>query len=128
MDQHQQIVAVMNTLAGSAGSASDDELGALLDELAELLVRHAVREERGLLAMLGEVGVRDGYVSRFVHDHHHIDELVAAAKADHERIAAALDEVSHHIAIEENDTFPAAVQVLGPAEWDEIERAVALLT
>lgn len=88
---------------------ADHEL--LLDlttQLRVLLERHTRREEQGVFRALRDVGAGD-YVDRFDRDHAVVESL--------------LDELEGHIAVEESDLFPAARQLLGPADWDEVERA-----
>lgn len=92
-----------------ADLTADHEL--LLDlttQLRVLLERHTRREEQGIFAALRDAGAGE-YVDRFDRDHAVVESL--------------LDELEGHIAVEESDLFPAARQLLGPAEWDEVERA-----
>jgi hemerythrin-like domain-containing protein len=88
-------------------TADHERLLDLTTQLRALLARHTRREEEGIFSALRDVGAGE-YVDRFDRDHAVVESL--------------LDELEGHIAVEESDLFPAARQLLGPAEWDEVER------
>jgi hypothetical protein len=102
----------------------DDAVGAatLGRALHALLVAHATSEERGIFAALRASDVDPGYVDHFEDDHRRIHRLVDDLSGPGWRQAAhELGSVlHHHIDREETDLFPAAHQLLVPAQWARI--------
>jgi hemerythrin-like domain-containing protein len=123
VDDHRELMQVMGDLRRAADAG--DDLGGLLDRLSALLARHTEREESGLFHVLHQVDIPEQYVGLFRHDHAHFDDLVRAAREDPAAAGALLDALDAHMAREEDDMFPAARQLLGPADWDAVEAAVA---
>ncbi|HTH06581.1 MAG TPA: hemerythrin domain-containing protein [Ilumatobacteraceae bacterium] len=126
-NEHERILEVVGKLRRNEGETAD-RLDQSLDALAELLGTHTAREEAGIFSRLRSAQIDDGYLDRFESDHTLIDQTLVAAKADHRRIEALLVIVTNHILHEETDMYPAARQILGPADWEQIDRAVASLT
>ena len=85
---------------------------------------HGEREERGVFAALAAAGVDPAYVDRFTRDHDALHALLTTASAGGVDAALALaDLLDGHILREESDLFPAARQLLAPADWDLVEAA-----
>lgn len=120
----------MRRLAAELVTACRDEpasaamVSARLEDFATVLARHTVREETGLFETLRRVA-DDEYLTRFHHDHGELIAALAEAQRDHTRVPAMIERLEGHLRIEENDMFHGAHQLLGPADWDEIDRAVA---
>jgi hypothetical protein len=78
-----------------------------------------------LFHTLGEVEVGPEYLGLFEHDHDHLIGLIASARADRQHVGELILTFEGHMAREEADMFPAAEQLLGPAQWIAIDAAVA---
>lgn len=116
--EHDQLMALLHELREAADSEDHDLLVRTAAELRSRLDRHATREEQGLFTQL-RVEVGDAYVDAFATDHERIHSLVGAAAAGDVGAARALDRtLRDHILLEESDLFPAAHQLLSPAQWN----------
>lgn len=124
VDDHRELMGAMAEVRRAAQDPAAD-LGGPLDHLDAVLARHTVREESGLFHVLRQVDVPEQYVGLFRHDHEHFGGLIEAARGDRTRVAPLLDSLDAHLAREEDDMFPAAVQLLGPADWDAVADAVS---
>ena len=118
---------VLLELVAALGEAADrDDAPAAADvarELHGLLGAHAEFEERGIFAELRAADVDPEYVGRFEHEHQHLHELLDGVgspgwQAAARDLAALL---GGHIGREETDLFPAAHQLLSPAQWETID-------
>lgn len=119
--EHEVLLDLLARLELAAGSVDRDGARSIAEQLHHLLDHHATREEHGVFVEVRET-VDGEYVARFEADHHRIHELVAATRGDG-WVDAAVDLVRslrEHIAREESDLFPAAHQLLTPAQWDRI--------
>jgi hemerythrin-like domain-containing protein len=124
IDEHRELMRIMAALT-QAMEAPDADREALLDRLETMLGHHTEREESGLFHVLQQVEVPPRYIGLFEHDHTHMVDLVHAARDDRSKIDDLLNDLGAHMAREEDDMFPAAEQLLGPAHWDAVEVAVA---
>lgn len=117
---HDLLISTLHELSQAAESEDHGLLVRIAADLRSRLDQHATREEQGLFAQLrAEVG--DAYVDAFTTDHERIHSLVAAAAAGDVGAAKDLDRVLRdHILLEESDLFPAAHQLLSPAQWDAV--------
>jgi hypothetical protein len=126
IDEHRALMTILGDLQRAMGSADPDVLEAL-GQLERSLAHHTEREEAGLFRILGSLDVSPQYVGLFAHDHDHLVGLIAAARRDRSNVKELVRTFEAHMEREENDMFPAAEQLLGPADWDAIEAAVAHL-
>jgi iron-sulfur cluster repair protein YtfE (RIC family) len=124
VDDHRELMAAMAELRRAAQDPAG-ELGVPLDRLEAVLAQHTVREEQGLFGVLRRVDIPDAYVGLFQHDHTHFADLIASARTDRSAVDPLLAALDAHMAREEDDMFPAAVQLLGPADWDAVADAVS---
>src|SRR5262245_54422408 len=117
---HDRLIWNLHDLSQAAESEDHGRLVRIAADLRSRLDQDATREEQGLFAQLrAEVG--DAYVDAFTTDHERIHSLVAAAAAGDVGAAKDLDRVLRdHILLEESDLFPAAHQLLSPAQWDAV--------
>jgi hemerythrin-like domain-containing protein len=129
MDEHLELL----DHAGEVRRLLDhDQLDAAWDRmslLADLLVRHVVREEAGIFTALKEQGDFAASVVELEDEHASFDELLSdldrgspTLRADLERLFA---ELSLHIDKENLGIFPVAVVTLGAEGWDTVARAHA---
>ena len=98
-----------------------------MGELTAALAHHTEREEAGLFRTLREVKVPPEYMGLFEHDHGHLVELIESARRDRHGVDDLLKSLEAHMVREETDMFPAAEQLLSPADWDAVNAAVAHL-
>ena len=126
IDEHRQMITIIAALRRAVGK-SDSEVEGLLDQLERALAHHTEREESGLFHSLHSVEVPAEYLGLFEHDHGHLVDLLQSARRDRQSVEGLLRSLEAHMEREEADMFPAAEQILGPADWDAIETAVAQL-
>ena len=126
IDEYRELLSIGASLRRASGQPNS-EIDGLLDQLKMRLAHHTEREEAGLFQTLREVEVPPEYMGLFEHDHGHLVELIESAKRDRHGVDELLRSLEAHMVREETDMFPAAEQLLGPADWDTIEAAVAHL-
>ncbi len=126
IDEHRELMTIMATLRRAMGEP-DSDVDGLLDELEVALAAHTEREEAGLFHTLRDVEVPPEYMGLFEHDHGHLIDLIESARRDGRSVDDLLQSLEAHMAREESDMFPAAEQLLGPADWDAVDAAVAHL-
>ncbi len=121
--EHDRLLSILFEMRGAVASDDRGLLARTAAGLRAKLDQHAAREEQGLFTQLrAEVG--DAYVEAFTADHERLGSLAAAAAAGDARAALKLDAVLRdHILLEESDLFPAAHQLLSPAQWDAVAAA-----
>lgn len=122
---HDRLAALLTRLEQAVAAADAGDAAAVAASLHRILEPHAAREEDGVFFELTrEVG--PDYVARFEADHELIHRLVAEASGRGPAPAwraAAVELVAtlrDHILREETDLFPAAHQLLSPAQWEAI--------
>jgi hypothetical protein len=126
IDEHRGLMTIVGKLTRASGQTDSERLG-LLDQLETALAHHTEREEKGLFHTLHEVAVGPEYMGLFEHDHGHLVELISAARNDSSIVDDLVTSLEAHMAREEEDMFPAAEQLLGPADWNDVDAAVAHL-
>jgi hemerythrin-like domain-containing protein len=126
IDEHRELMTMMATLRRTLDEP-DADVSALLDEMGAALAHHTEREESGLFHTLRAIDVGPEYVGLFEHDHGYLVDLLDAARRDRAAVHGLLDGLEAHMSREEADMFPAAEQLLGPADWDAVDAAVAHL-
>jgi hemerythrin-like domain-containing protein len=124
IDEHRDLMAIMAALRLAMGDPAPDVNG-LLDQLETALAHHTKREEFGMFHVLEQVEVPPQYIGLFEHDHAHLVDLIHSARRDPNSVDGLLNSLEAHMAREENDMFPAAEQLLGPADWEAVDAAVA---
>lgn len=97
-----------------------EQVSELLDEIATLLDGHTAREERGVFHALRQEHVPEEYVELFEHDHARIDELLTEIRLRGGDVLELIRLVEDHVHREETDMYPAAHQLLTPADWDAL--------
>ena len=126
IDEHRELMTIVATLRRAMGEP-DSEVDGLLDQLEVALAAHTEREEAGLFHTLREVEVPPEYMGLFEHDHGHLIELIESARRDRRSVDDLVKSLEAHMVREETDMFPAAEQLLSPADWDAVDEAVAHL-
>ncbi len=120
------MITIIAALRRAVGT-SDSDVDGLLDQLETALAHHTEREETGLFHALHDVEVPAEYMGLFEHDHGHLVDLLQSSRRDRQNVERLLTSLEAHMEREEADMFPAAEQILGTADWDAIEAAVAHL-
>ena len=120
--EHELIEALGDEALRLAKAGSPD-FPAALERLRAALDPHVMREERGVFTQARIAGLGRYYVDDLEDDHRRFAEILDVDEIDVDTLERFLDELHRHIAIEEYDLFPATVQVLTDAQWEEIEAA-----
>lgn len=122
--EHETLLELLSELQRQVIAHDQAAAKPLLERLHNALTPHAVREEHGVFAELEHAGIDHTYIDVFQEDHNRIHALLADANAtDWEPAARDLVQtLRDHIAREESDLFPAAHQLLEPAQWDAVDR------
>jgi hypothetical protein len=117
------LLGVATELDRAAAVGDRPAADAAVRELHDLLTSHADFEERGVFAELRASDVDADYVGRFEEEHARVHALLDECGADGWP-GTARDLVAvlgAHIDREETDLFPAAHQLLTPAQWDAVD-------
>ena len=129
MDEHLELLDHAGEVRRLLDREDLDGAWARMSVLADLLVRHVVREEAGVFTALKEQGDFAAAVVELEDEHASFDELLsdldrdsATLRADLERLFA---ELTVHIDKENLGIFPVAVVTLGADGWDTVARAHA---
>ena len=128
IDEHRALMTIMATLRRAADQP-DAEVDGLLGELTAALAHHTEREEAGLFHTLREVKVPpEEHGSVFSNT---ITDTSSSSSSRSGVTGTGVDDLlkslEAHMVREETDMFPAAEQLLGPADWDAVDAAVAHL-
>jgi hemerythrin-like domain-containing protein len=126
IDEHRDLMTMMGRLQRAIGQP-DTDVDGLLDQLENALAHHTEREETGLFHTLHGIEVGSEYMGLFEHDHGHLVDLIESARSDRSSVDDLVKSLQAHMDREENDMFPAAEQLLAPADWDAVDAAVAHL-
>ena len=126
IDEHRDLMTIMGTLRDVV-NVSDPDVSKILDQLAMALAHHTEREEAGLFHTLRDVEVGPDYMDLFEHDHGHLVDLIESTRRERSTVDDLINGFEVHMLREENDMFPAAEQLLSPADWDAVDAAVAHL-
>ena len=118
------LVVVLLLMAVLSGLATGFAMNGRIETA---LAHHTEREETGLFHTLHDVAVGPEYLGLFEHDHGHLVDLIATARGDRSNVDDLVKSLEAQMLREENDMFPAAEQLLGPADWSAIGAAVAHL-
>lgn len=128
--EHEILLGLLGELRGAIDRIDPDRMRDLLVGLRVLVDAHAMREERGVFTELRRAALDDRDVTSFEDEHQQIHALIESATVGDGRFEAARDLVhvlGAHIEREETDLFPAAHQLLTPAQWDAVDDATAEL-
>ena len=94
----------------------------LFTDIAAKLEDHWRGEEGGLFTAMREQDGYGEYIDNLIEEHRHLRDLLATADLtrtwDQELIIAAMEELSDHIAKEEDGLFPASLTALTGDQWE----------
>jgi len=128
-EDHEHLVHLLTELERAMGGDDPQPARDVIRQLHDGLHVHAAREERGVFAQMRQVVLDEDYVAMFERDHVELHRLIGdAGGAGWRDAAVGLSQVlRRHILREETDLFPAAHQMLEPAQWDAIDREMLAL-
>jgi hypothetical protein len=125
-EEHRLVIDLSDELRRTL-PADEARSRATLTQLQEVLVGHLRKEDEGILRELAAYPTMDSYLDRLADDHRVVRAgLLAidpAAGGWSEAVLSALDDLAAHIAIEENDLFPASQLLIDDAGWATIATA-----
>ena len=125
--EHDAISELADRLMGEVSAGTETVAGAAA-RLRELLIPHVRGEEGGVFRVADEIGLRYQYVEELEDDHRRFDGALSdPADLGVRELQALLDELYHHIAVEEYDLFPVVARHLSP-EVSSLERQRAMLS
>lgn len=104
--EHDAIVELADTVLAEIKAGTETMAGGVR-RLQELLIPHVRGEEGGIFRLAEDLGLGNQYVYDLEDDHRHFDAVLSReADLDAIKLEAVLDELYHHIAVEEYDLFP----------------------
>lgn len=129
MDEHFVLLELAADVRQALQAGGRQEAVDTLGVLAEHLVRHVGREERGIFAALKEQGDFAPVVDELELEHLTFDEQLSDLDPRGDTFArdvqALLNDLVEHIDKENLGVFPVAVVTLGASGWDTVSRAHA---
>lgn len=125
-EDHELLLHLLAELERAVGDDDPRPAQDVIHRLHDRLHAHAAREERGVFTELRRVVLDDDYVGMFERDHDKLHRLLddAGGPAWRDASRELIDVLRRHILREETDLFPAAHQMLAPAQWDAVDREV----
>lgn len=94
----------------------------LLADIAAELDDHWRGEEGGLFTAMREEEGYEEYIGKLVEEHRQLRDLLATVELtrahDQKLVIAAIEELSEHIAKEEDGLFPASLTALTGDQWE----------
>ncbi len=123
-EDHQELEAVFKKLE----SAEPDQIQALLQQVAQLLIPHSKAEEQVVYPAIKEIVPSEGSdVDDGLAEHQHVEEtLKELLGSDPEApgvdglIAAMIGEVRHHVEEEEQEILPAFVEAASNQQLSDL--------
>lgn len=104
--EHDAIVELADTVLAEIKAGTETMAGGVR-RLQELLIPHVRGEEGGIFRVAEDLGLGNQYVYDLEDDHRHFDAVLSRDDdLDAAKLEAVLDELYHHIAVEEYDLFP----------------------
>jgi hypothetical protein len=110
--EHDAIVELADLVLSELASGEETMAGAV-SRLRSLLIPHVLGEEAGVFRVAEEMGLRSQYDDDLEGDHRRFEGILSSPEAlDPAALEVLLDELYHHIAIEEYDLFPVVAKEL----------------
>jgi hemerythrin-like domain-containing protein len=127
MDEHYRLLDLSTEIRTALDRRDLPSAWAGLGALADELLPHVRREERGIFTALREDGEFADEVAALEAEHADLDELLSDLDRDPPdfpaRVRAMLDDLATHIDRENLGIFPVAVVTLSARGWDVVEAA-----
>ncbi len=125
--EHDAIVQLADQVLTEVQAGTETVRGAAA-RLREVVLPHVRGEEAGVFEVADEMGLRDEYIDDLTEDHRKFDAAFSEpGSMGSGELEEILDELYHHIAVEEYDLFPVVARYLSP-ELRPLERQRALLS
>ncbi len=122
--EHDAIGDIADEVLSLLGTNVDAD--AILEKLRQALESHVLLEEAGVFTQARRVGISQNYwVDDLEDDHKRFAEILANVDSlSAAELEAFLDDLHHHIAIEEYDLFPALARTLTDDDWTAIDSRI----
>lgn len=124
---HDALIGLLDRVERYAAVGDRVSSAPALAELADLLDRHARREEDGVFAEIVRADAKHACIGQFLDDHDWIHELLLLSTGPtpdsvwQAAVKELVKRLTDHIQREESDLFPAAHQLLTPPQWDAVD-------
>ncbi|HET9733375.1 MAG TPA: hemerythrin domain-containing protein [Acidimicrobiales bacterium] len=126
MAEHEQIRDLAHRAKAALTSGDVTTTASFCADIGRLFAAHDSKEEAGLFAELTADGEAAGAVSDLVGEHRALEAaLENLAGGDVAGLDGVLTRLLDHAAREENDLFPAALQLLADGAWARIGKVHA---
>jgi hemerythrin-like domain-containing protein len=126
MDQHDAIKALGTEVRQLLADGDEPAARMAFGDLLAILRPHVSWEEAGLFARVTAQGDFADHVASLEAEHaslyRDLENADLAPFGWKARILAILDDLDRHIYREDFGLFPGAISVLGPDDWDAIDR------
>ncbi|MFE0178784.1 hemerythrin domain-containing protein [Streptomyces sp. NPDC059002] len=120
--EHERVTNAAGDALRALDRGDTARAGELVEVMARELLAHWRGEENGLFEVMREDPEYAEYIDDLVHEHRDLAALLPTldldAGPDVARLRAAVDELHHHIAKEEDGLFPASLTALSGEEWN----------
>ena len=125
--EHDEALDHIRTASQAMGAADDPAIQRACSRLAALLRPHTQVEEQALFPALRaefpqQIAVLVGEHRRFERTLAEAADPAARSTGWQELLTTALEDLRHHIQKEQDGVFPAALSILTPSQWDQLER------
>jgi hypothetical protein len=110
--EHDAIVELADRVLAELRAGEETMAGAVT-RLREVLIPHVRGEEAGVFRIAEEMGLGNQYLDDLEGDHRRYDDILSVpGRLDEVLLESLLDELYHHIVIEEYDLFPVVAKGL----------------
>lgn len=120
--EHESVTDAAGDALRAMDAGDTDRARELISLMARELTSHWAGEENGLFAVMRADDEYAAYIEALESEHRELAALLATADpadpTDAGRLRAAVAELHHHIAKEEDGLFPASLTALTGPEWD----------
>lgn len=120
--EHEAVTDLAEAAVRRLAAGEVDAAQAMVAPMAEQLRSHWKGEEDGLFAVMKVDAEYTDYIAALEREHRELDAFLAALDLHDPRwraeFVAAMDELRHHIAKEEDGLFPASLTTLDGDEWN----------
>ncbi|GHA18660.1 hypothetical protein GCM10010329_47280 [Streptomyces spiroverticillatus] len=120
--EHERVTDAAGDALRALDEGDNARARSLVDLMARELDAHWRGEENGLFAVMRADTEYAGYIADLTGEHRELAALLPTLDltdpADVRTLRAAVDELHHHIAKEEDGLFPASLTALTGEEWN----------
>lgn len=120
--EHEAVTDAAGDALRALDSGNRARAQTLVADMTAVLLAHWKGEEDGLFAVMEQDPEYAGYIEALVREHRELAAFLSRADltdpADVAALRAAVEELHHHIAKEEDGLFPASLTALTGEDWD----------